>query len=78
MKDIVIKAKHIRREGLVFLGCFVAACLLNAVAIMIYERPWSEMYSQIGYVFFVTVGIYFIQAVLRILIYMLINIFKTK
>lgn len=78
MKDIVIKAKHIRREIFVFLGCFVAACLINAVAIMVYDRPWSEMYSQIGYVFFVTVGLYVIQAVVRIFIHLLINIFKTK
>lgn len=78
MKDIVITAKMLRRELFVLLGCFVVACLVNAGAIIAYDRPWSEMYSQIGFVFFITGGIYFLLALVRILICLIVKIFKTK
>ena len=54
MKDIVITEKMIRRELYVLLGGFVAAMLVNVGAIIAYDRPWSELYSQIGFVFFIT------------------------
>ena len=78
MKDIVITAKMLRRELFVLLRCFVVACLVNAGAIIAYDRPWSEMYSQIGFVFFITGGIYFLLALIRILICLIVKIFKTK
>ena len=78
MKDIVITAKMLRRELFVLLGCFVVARLVNAGAIIAYDRPWSEMYSQIGFVFFITGGIYVLLALVRILIGLIVKIFKTK
>ena len=76
MKDIVITEKMIRRELFVILGCFVAACLVNAGAIIAYDRPWSELYSQIGFVFFITGGIYVLLAIFRLLVWLVAKIFK--
>ena len=78
MKDIVITEKMIRRELYVLLGCFVAAVLVNAGAIIAYDRPWSELYSQIGFVFFITGGIYVLLAVFRLLLWLVAKIFKKK
>ena len=76
MKDIVITERMIRRELLVLLGCFVVACLVNAGAIIAYDRPWSELYSQIGFVIFITGGIYVLLAVFRLLVWLVAKIFK--
>ena len=66
----------IRRELLVLLGCFVVACLVNAGAIIAYDRPWSELYSQIGFVIFITGGIYVLLAVFRLLVWLVAKIFN--
>lgn len=76
MKDIVIKKKDIIRELYIILVCFVLACMVNAGAIIAYDRPWSEMYSQIGYVFFITAGVYVLLAVIRIIIALVLSLFR--
>ena len=65
MKDIVIKAADIRRELYIILACFVVAFLVNVGAI-------------IGYVVFITAGIYALLAAVRILIYLICKLFKRK
>ena len=66
----------VRRELYVLLGCFVAACLVNVGAIIAYDRPWSELYSQIGFVFFITGGIYILLAIFRFFVWLVARIFK--
>lgn len=68
----------IRRELFVLLGCFVAAFLVNVGAIVAYDRPWVELISQIGFVFFITGGIYALLAVFRLLVWLVAKIFKKK
>ena len=68
----------IRRELFILLGCFVAAFFVNVGAIIAYDRPWIELISQIGFVFFITGGIYVLLAVLRLLVWGIIKIFKKK
>ena len=76
MKDIVIKGKDVRRELYVWLICFLLACLVNMTAILVYDRPWIEMVSQIGYVFFISVAIYALQAFVRIVIFIALRLFS--
>ena len=66
----------IRRELYVLLGCFVAAFFVNVGAIIAYDRPWIELISQIGFVFFITGGIYVLLAVFRLLVWGFTKIFK--
>lgn len=68
MKDIIITQKDIVRELYIILVCFILACLVNVGAIIAYDRPWSELWSQIGFVVFIAAGIYVLLAVVRILI----------
>lgn len=65
MKDIVITAKQRKREWLIILACFIAACLVNLGAIIGYSRPWTELFSQIGYVVAVTVLLYILLWIVR-------------
>ena len=76
MKDIVITEKMIRRELYILLGCFVAAILVNVGSIIAYDRPWSELYSQIGFVFFITGGVYVLLAIFRVFVWLVAKIFK--
>lgn len=76
MKDIIITQKDIVRELYVILVSFILACLVNVGAIIAYDRPWSELWSQIGFVLFITVGIYVILAVVRIILRLICKLIK--
>ena len=65
MKDIVITAQRVKREWLTVFVCFIAACLVNLGAIIGYSRPWTELFSQIGYVVAVTVLLYILLWIVR-------------
>lgn len=78
MKDIVIKGKDIRREFIILLICFIMAMLVNTAAIITYDRPWSELYSQIGYVVFMSICIYMILAVIRAIVYGILSLLGRK
>jgi len=67
MKDIIISGKVIGRELAVMSGCLVLAVGINVFAVLFYGRPWTEIFTQIGYVVVVAVVLYCIAAVLRIL-----------
>ena len=50
MKDTVISAAVKRREFKIWLACFVVANVVNWTAIIKYQTPWYEIFTQIGYV----------------------------
>lgn len=50
MKDTVISAAVKRREFKIWLACFVVANIVNWAAIIKYQTPWYEIFTQIGYV----------------------------
>ena len=68
MKDIVITAKKLVREAWVWLGCFVVANGVNVSAIVTYNRPWTELYSQIGFVVAVSIAIYLLLWIVRAIV----------
>lgn len=76
MNDIIIKEKHIRREAFWAAGCFAAAFAMNLGAVIAYDRPWTELLSQIGYVVFLTVVIYLILLIVRLLVGLMMRLFK--
>ena len=50
MKDTVITAAVKRRELKIWLACFVVANIINWAAIIKFQAPWYEIFTQIGYV----------------------------
>ena len=78
MKDIVIKSGTVKRELFVFLGCFVFACLMNVYAINQAGTPWSELYSQLGWVTVVAVVVYCLLAIVRLALYPITRLFRRK
>ena len=78
MKDIIIKGTTLRRELLWLLACFVAAFLVNTYAVVHFDRPAVELFSQLGCVVVITACFYIVLAIVRILL-MLISIpFRKK
>ncbi len=65
MKDLVIKAATLRRECGWFAAMFVVAVLINAAAIYAYERPWIELFSQIGFTLCIGLALYLLAWIPR-------------
>lgn len=78
MKDLVITGKNIRRELLILLGCFVAAVFFDIFGIIKYGKPFYEVFLTIGYEVVITVVIYAVLAFFRIIIWLVLKIFKKK
>lgn len=76
MKDIIISAKHQKRELRILLYCFIFAFLLNITGIILYKTPVKEVITQIGYVVVITFVLYFIVALFRLLIFLISTLFK--
>ena len=68
MKDTVITAKMKRREIVLAAGCFLAAFLVNVYAVIRFGTPWTEIFSQIGSVFVISVIIYAVVWAVRLCI----------
>lgn len=71
MKDIVISAKRIKKEGYIFLVCFAMAFMTNIVSIILFKTPWYEIFTQIGYVIVITVTLYLIVVFFRFIIHLI-------
>lgn len=78
MKDIVITSAAIRRELRWLLASLVLAVLTNAGAIIAFDRPWTELFTQIGYTCFIALGIYVILLVCRAVVALICRIFRKK
>lgn len=76
MKDIVISSRHIKRELWIFLACVVAMELVNVYAIVDYGGKWSELVMSLGFVVVSAVVAYLLLALVRLIVYGLIKIFK--
>ena len=69
MKNIVIKAKWLKREAIIILICYLVANLLNVIAIAIYGTAWDEILAMQIIVLFITEWLYIASIIIRLLIY---------
>ena len=66
MKDTVISAATKRRELIIWLVCFVVANIINWAAIIKFQSPWYEVFTQIGYLVVTSLLIYGLLLLVRI------------
>ena len=71
MKDTLITAQRKKTELLTLLVCFGIAFLLNVGCIIFYHTPFSEVFTQIGYVLVITVALYLIWTAIRLIVWLL-------
>lgn len=79
MKDIILKGGIIRRELLFLLLSIIIAFGMNIYAIITFETSWAELLTQLPFIILITLVIYLIILLARIIslgIYKLIKIKK--
>lgn len=78
MKDIIITSKRIQKELYILAATFSFAFIINVVAILKFKTPWYEIFTQIGFVVVITIILYLIVLLFRLIILLTKNIFKRK
>ena len=76
MKDIIITSKKIKKEIRLFAACFLFTFVVNIIAVIIYQTPWYETFTQIGYVIVIASFLYLLLLFIRIAIYFILQLFK--
>jgi hypothetical protein len=66
-KDTVITSRQKKLELTIYLLCFAGAVIFNIVGIIKYSTPAKEIYTQLHIVFLVSVFIYLLTIILRLL-----------
>lgn len=68
LKDSVITAEQKKREIIMALSCFVVMFLLNIYCVIRYACPWTEIFTQLGFVVVFSVGLYVLTVIVRVLV----------
>lgn len=68
MKDTLITAQRKKKELATALVCLALSFLLNIVCIIVYKTPFREVFTQLGYVVAIAVGLYVLWTAVRLLI----------
>lgn len=76
MKEIVVSPKRLKNEITIFAICFGIAFIFNLYAIIRFQTPWYEIFSQIGYVLLITVSLYFVVIFIRFILYLIRNLIR--
>lgn len=78
MKDITITTKRQLTEIKIWIACFVFTFLLNLASIIIYKTEFKELYTQLLWVFILSIAIYGLLLVLRLLFALIKKTFFKK
>jgi len=76
MKNSTITADRKKTELIIFLFCFILSQLLNVYAILHFHTDWKELYTMLGVTVMVSIIIYFLLGILRIVYYYLLKAIK--
>lgn len=69
MKDIIIKGRTVRRELIVAACCIAAGAIFDIVAIVMFDKPFVELFQTVGYVLFVAFLLYIALGLLRLIVF---------
>ncbi|WAC49179.1 hypothetical protein OVA03_04490 [Asticcacaulis sp. SL142] len=69
MSRVTIDMPDVRRELSLFAVCFALAFALNVYAIFAFHTSWRELITSLPWVMAITVFLYGIAAIVRLLIY---------
>ena len=70
MKDTLITAKRKKTELLTALACLGIAFLINIGCIIWFHTPFYEVFTQIGYVCVIALGLYLIWTAIRLILWL--------
>ena len=75
MNELSISSKRLKKEGIYFGSAFLVSFLLNVISIIRFETSWSELYTQLGYVFMIAIFLYILIIIVRVAIKAVKSIF---
>jgi len=78
MKDVVIKGKWIKRELILLAVIFLLAVIVNIIGIVKHDTRWIEMLSQMHVVLILTLLVYALIWLVRLIIFVVILPFRKK
>ena len=78
MKDVVIKGKWIKRELILLAVIFLMAMIINIIGIVKHDTRWIEMLSQMHVVLILTLLVYALIWLVRLIIFVVILPFRKK
>ena len=76
MKDILVTSSQIKRELKWLLGILVISILFNIFSIIKYNTAWRELVTQLHIVLFLTLILYFLILLLRLLTGLILRIIR--
>ena len=74
-KDTLITAGQKKREIIIALSCFGAMFLLNLICVICYVCPWTEIFTQLGFVLVFAVGLYVLTIIVRLIVKLFASLF---
>ncbi|MEE4213486.1 MAG: hypothetical protein V2I34_00370 [Bacteroidales bacterium] len=78
MKDLVIKGKRIINELIILASLFILSFIINITGIIIHDTAWIELLSQLHVVFILTLVLYILLWVVRLIINFVVWPFRKK
>lgn len=60
---------NIFKEFIIWLIIFGLSFLLNVISILIYKTSWTELYSQLGFVFMISCALYVFIVAVRLIVF---------
>jgi len=78
MKDLVIKGKWIRRELIILSILLLIAVIINIIGIVQHNTKWIELLSQLHVVVLLTIILYVLLWVIRLIIILISLPFKKQ
>ncbi len=69
MKDIVISAQRVIRELLIFIGCILAALVVNIYSIVHFKTQWTELFTTLHITLALALFFFAVLALLRGLVF---------
>lgn len=71
MKDLIITSRRLKKEIYILSTCFIIAFLINIFSIIAFKTPWYEIFTQIGYVLVITIILYLLVAIVRVVAFLI-------
>lgn len=78
LNDSVITGRQKVREIIIFLVCFAAAFIVNIYSIIRFSTPWTEIFTQIGFVCIITGILYVLVWIIRIIALLVSKLVRKK
>ena len=78
MKDLIIRGSSIKRELIIFAALFALSFILNIIGIIKHDTGWIELLSQLHVVFILTLVLYVLLWMVRLIIYFVVWPFRNK